>query len=330
MGAGNYPSALCTDCRRPLPALGEVASGEYVCPCGIRIPYVQGIYRFIECDAFYEGRFICPQDPSSKSAIHRLVLAAIRWGSVDGNEERMWRRSIRVVRARTSGRPLHVLNVGAGGGHAFLRGLGHVSSVDLSLQSLSQARAYSDVCYQADARCLPFEDGAFDLVFTSHVLGHIPIESKQEAIAEIARVTRSGGFSLNSIECEADNFVYGAARRYPDLYDRYFKDMYGHYGLELPSLCMARFRKAGFEPVFEFSDYCKGVVRPADSYKVFFGNEYREKGILFRVLASLSSAFSFCVPASVFAGFALYPFTLLNRLGGPDSVDSVKLLYVKL
>ena len=149
-------------------------------------------------------------------------------------------------------------------------------------------------------------------------------------IKEIYRVTKNGGFSLHSAECEADNFFYKRAKKYPGLYKKYFEDMYGHYGLEYPSLSKIRFRREGFEPIYEISDYCKGVVRPVDSYKIFFGaKDFREKDWILNMLAIVSEGLSFNKLARFISGVMLYPLTLLNRLGGPDSVDSIKLLYRK-
>jgi len=220
--------------------------------------------------------------------------------------------------------------IGAGGGHDFLNKLGSVTTVDLSLESLLNAKKFYDHCYQANATRLPFHDESFDLVFSSHLLGHIPLEQKQQVIKEICRVTCKNGFSLHSAECEANNFIYKKAKQYPKLYKKYFQDMYGHYGLEYPSLCKKRFRDESFEPIFEMSDYCKGIVRPPNSYKVFFGEkEFNEKEFIFYVLATLSKFLSLNALIMLFSSILLYPLTVVNRICGPDSVDSVKLLYQK-
>jgi hypothetical protein len=106
--------------------------------------------------------------------------------------------------------------------------------------------------------------------------------------------------------------------------------MYGHYGLEYPSLCKKRFRDESFEPIYEISDYCKGIISPAKSYKVFFGaEEYREKDWMFKILSTLSEISSFNKYFRLVSAILLYPFTPLNRLGGPERVDSGKLLYQK-
>jgi ubiquinone/menaquinone biosynthesis C-methylase UbiE len=160
---------------------------------------------------------------------------------------------------------LEILNIGSGGGHRFLNELGSVTAIDLSLKSLLNARNIYDYCYQADAREIPFPDESFDLVFSSHLLGHISLEDKQSVIKEIYHVTKRGGYSLHSAECESNNFIYARAKKYPDLFVKYFQDVYGHYGIEYPSACKLRFRDVGFQPIYENSDYCKGVIRPVCS-----------------------------------------------------------------
>lgn len=144
------------------------------------------------------------------------------------------------------------------------------------------------------------------------------------------RVLKPGGFSLHSIECEADNIIYRHAKRYPDLYRQAFVDMYGHIGLELPSVNKERFRSAGFQPVHEISDIAKGVVRPIESYKIFFSDvQLRRKEPLFMALYILSAIFV-CHPiVKKISNIILRPLAIVNKLAGEDGVDSVKLLYRK-
>jgi SAM-dependent methyltransferase len=46
---------------------------------------------------------------------------------------------------------------------------------------------------QGDIRCLPFGEGAFDLVLSVDVLAHLPRGDEQAAARELARVARRGG-----------------------------------------------------------------------------------------------------------------------------------------
>lgn len=318
--------ALCPQCKIRLPYL-EQTEGQFICSCGSVHPYKAGIYLFVNHDDFYEGRFATT---IGEKGLKRLLKGTLNLFSIDGNEDRFYRRATSLIRVELGPEPLQILNIGAGGGHMFLKELGDVTSVDISLASLVTARNVSKVCYQADCTCLPFADDSFDLVFSSHVLGHLQLDLKDRAIAEMLRVLKPGGFTLHSIECEADNIIYRKAKRYPEFYRRLFVDMYGHIGLELPSVNKQRFRAAKFEPIFEISDINKGVVRPVDSYKIFFANEeFRKNELLFNVLYHLSVLLSSNSAIRKFFNILIRPLAALNRLAGEDGVDSVKLFYRK-
>lgn len=55
---------------------------------------------------------------------------------------------------------------------------------------------------QADLGDLPFEDGHFDLILTSHVLEHLPDDGP--AITELARVLRRGGRAIVMVPYDPD------------------------------------------------------------------------------------------------------------------------------
>jgi ubiquinone/menaquinone biosynthesis C-methylase UbiE len=321
-------TAICSSCKKPLPQLSKNDSGEYVCGCGKSFIYRNGIFKFIENDAFYEGKFTSVVQ--QETLWQKIIVFIKRCVSIDGNEERMWRKSVKIIKRETNCRKLEILNIGAGGGHAFLTELGDVTAVDLSYQSLLNAQRIYDSCYQADAKQLPFPDESFDLVFSAHLLGHIPLTEKQKVIQEIFRVTKHNGYSLHSAECEADNIIYKKAKAHPALYQKYFIDMYGHYGLELPSACKQRFRDVGFEPILELSDYCKGIVRPIESYHFFFSaDEFQTNEIIFKLLDQLSKFLTFFKPLHLLTNIVMFPFTLVNRFWDSDSTDSIKVLYRK-
>jgi SAM-dependent methyltransferase len=101
-----------------------------------------------------------------------------------------------------------VLDIGCGNGrHAFeaLRRGAQVTATDLDDAALAEVEAMGEamrfagevagggslrtVC--ADARCLPFGDGEFDVVIAAEVLEHI--HEDVVAIAELRRVLRPGG-----------------------------------------------------------------------------------------------------------------------------------------
>lgn len=88
-------------------------------------------------------------------------------------------------------RDARVLEIGASAGAQLmvLRSLGftNLQGIDLS-EGAQRGSAFHPAV--ADAARLPFRDGAFDLVFTSGTLMHVPPSRRRDAIREILRVTR--------------------------------------------------------------------------------------------------------------------------------------------
>jgi ubiquinone/menaquinone biosynthesis C-methylase UbiE len=97
------------------------------------------------------------------------------------------------------------LDVGCGNGAAALLvadtfGL-HVLGVDVDPQQIAMARSVAgdrtDVLFTtADATCLPFDDGQFDIIATNKTTHHIPRWSS--AIAEMRRVLKLQGYLIYS------------------------------------------------------------------------------------------------------------------------------------
>jgi ubiquinone/menaquinone biosynthesis C-methylase UbiE len=90
-----------------------------------------------------------------------------------------------------------LLDVGCGTGHD-TRALaatagpdGIAIGIDASAVMLKTARTRGGSYLQADARALPYDDGAFDGTRIDRVLQHVP--GPEDAVHEIARVTRAGG-----------------------------------------------------------------------------------------------------------------------------------------
>src|SRR5215469_4517836 len=89
-----------------------------------------------------------------------------------------------------------VLDFGAGPGHQALRlqQLGFdVEAVDVESSTYSEDRVFPVRVY--DGRSLPYPDGHFDVVMSSHVLSQIPDLSG--SLAELTRVLRAGGTMLH-------------------------------------------------------------------------------------------------------------------------------------
>jgi SAM-dependent methyltransferase len=93
------------------------------------------------------------------------------------------------------------VDVGCGTGRALpalreaVGAAGTVIGVDHTPQMLTAALERARLCdarlILADARCLPLSDGAVDAVFAAGLVQHLP--DHEAGLAELARVTRSGG-----------------------------------------------------------------------------------------------------------------------------------------
>jgi len=98
-----------------------------------------------------------------------------------------------------------VIELGSGrGGLAALRHQGcHLIGVDLSARNCRTAldRGY-DACLQASGVKLPMADASADYVVSADVLGHVPVELKEELLREMHRVLKPGGECLHLIETD--------------------------------------------------------------------------------------------------------------------------------
>jgi len=103
-----------------------------------------------------------------------------------------------------------VLDVGAGSGYFIFEMMGKCAERDISFVGIDPSvehikwleyrkrkeKKSSVLTVVGDAQALPFRKETFDILVCSEVLEHIP--SKQEAIAEMARVLKTGGILLLS------------------------------------------------------------------------------------------------------------------------------------
>jgi SAM-dependent methyltransferase len=135
-----------------------------------------------------------------ESEYEQLVQRSIGWSGADHAffVEAKAEHLLRLVR-RYIGDPAEarVVDVGCGVGvmHRYLRGVGRLDGADVSAASIERARRENpEVEYAvAPAERLPYDDDAFDVAFAIGLLHHLAPESRDAAIAELARVTRPGG-----------------------------------------------------------------------------------------------------------------------------------------
>ena len=95
------------------------------------------------------------------------------------------------------GRGASVLEAGCGTGLILERVAGFAGEAwgfDLSPGMLARARGRGLSAVQASVEAVPFPDARFDVVYSFKVLAHV--ERIREALAELARVTRPGGYLL--------------------------------------------------------------------------------------------------------------------------------------
>ena len=124
-------------------------------------------------------------------------------------------------------RPRSILEVGCGYGKqlvALRRRLGddvRLAGVDFSPSQLETARGHLRehgvqriVLAQADGARLPFDDGAFDLVFTSAVILHNPPEQAEAIRREVVRVARRFAVHNEDVNITYNRYGYDTAAWY--------------------------------------------------------------------------------------------------------------------
>lgn len=317
---------VCPYCRNSLETVEKGVS----CPkCHNTYTYFNDILSFWgQTDPFYEGRFTTVTATQSQSYLKNFIRTIYIAFSISSYEQRFFRKWLRKL--RRSRNNLLILDFGCGGGNATLKNYGYTVGVDISVGSLKAAASIYDKVYHIDGTHLPFPNESFDLIFSSHVFGHVPLKEKDSIIAEMFRVLKHGGYMMHSIECDSESLIYRKAKQYPDLFERYFVEMYGHHGLELPISNFERFRKTGFIPIVEKTDIHRGYIRTIESYSVWFANDYAEKCMLFRILSAISKFLIRWQVLKVATNVALeFLIPIAFLFTPPNHRDSIKVLYQK-
>lgn len=229
---------------------------------------------------FYE-RYVEEHVPYHRSpkGLKRLILSFLPYWSY--REWRFWEQTVP--------RGASVLDLGcARGREVFRERAAFVVGLDMARNALGECATHYDGALAGSLTALPAADESFDCVVSSHVLGHVPADEKDQVLSEIRRVLRPGGTSLHVVETDSCGWLMTQAKQEPELYQRYLIEQDGHVGLELPSEVVARFERAGFA-VEEVETLADSDVHPRLAVKWFSG-EYRQTSRPLGRLAARSEA----------------------------------------
>jgi ubiquinone/menaquinone biosynthesis C-methylase UbiE/uncharacterized protein YbaR (Trm112 family) len=224
----------CPQCQGKL----EANAARLVCnSCGQRYEFLEGIPCFASPDRFYDEFALvhCPF-AASPTGLKRRILGVLPFWS--WREWKFWDEVIP--------RCDRLLDFGCGRGRGvFIERSREIVGYDGSLTFLREcAPRYSAVALGQLPR-LPFGSSLFDVVASSHTIGHVSLEDKDHLISEIARVLRPGGVTAHIIETDSAHPAVSAAKLNSQAYIKQFVEQHGHIGLEPAQRVIQRFERHG-------------------------------------------------------------------------------------
>jgi SAM-dependent methyltransferase/ribosomal protein S27AE len=255
---------VCPDCKVLLAHSGDHLDCER---CGTTYPLRQGIPVFYRGNDFYEA-YADEHLPYGRNppAWKQALLGALPYWS--WREWKFFRRHLR--RGDT------LIELGCGRGKEwFVERARYVAGIDPCWTALADCARRYDFVAQAEIAGLPFPDRSFDCAVTAHVLGHIPIDHKDAALAEVARVLKPGGRFVSIIETDSAHPFARYGKQDRELYHTNFIETDGHVGLELPSVVLQRLRRHSFE-ISDVRKMESGLIH-LRYYAKYLGSGYPER-----------------------------------------------------
>ena len=184
-----------------------------------------------------------------------------------------WSNRFYAMLARRHGeRGARLLEIGSGLGHliAQLEDTFETYGMDLNHWAVKESKAVvqESTLQVASAQELPYRPGAFNVVIIKHIVEHLP--NPQKAIAEIGRVTESGGILILGTPNLDSLLKPWKGNRWIGYQDP------THISLKPPADWLTLIRESGFTLVKVFADGFWDVpyVRyiPKQIQKLFFGS----------------------------------------------------------
>jgi SAM-dependent methyltransferase len=93
---------------------------------------------------------------------------------------------------------LNIIEVGCGTGQTLevFSDKNTTNGIDISRNALKRSKGRCDNQILGDMFYIPFKDSSFDLVYNSGVIEHFPDPKNSDAVREMARITKKGGYVM--------------------------------------------------------------------------------------------------------------------------------------
>ncbi len=309
----------CPSCKSELSQSVESLNCQR---CARSYPIVDGIARFGESDDFYDA-YAAGFSPykANPGGMKEQVLRYLPFWS--WREWKFWRSVVPHCE--------NLLDIGCGRGRQLFEERAEcVIGFDTSHVFLQECARHYDAAVLGRVPNLPFADGSFDAVVTSHVIGHIAFEEKDALAHEIARILRPGGITAHIIETDSEHAAVRAAKKSPHKYQRQFIEKHGHIGLESASSVIGRFEKAGLR--VKTKRLVDAVIPSVLNYRTFFKCEPGFENLpglqwsaALEKLCSANPIFN----AAYEVGMGIFHETVEQSIGKPDNAQFLLVAFEK-